>query len=159
MAKDFSKFTIIRDTREQNGLEFDSDDYCTGVIDKKLDTGDYSLLGMESRFVLERKATPAEIAHNVLEDRFIRELERLSSFESAHIIIQAELVDILRYPFGSNSGVPVSKQSRIKMRGKFILKKLIEFQQKFKIHIWFAGMNAEDLAMSLFKQAWFNRGK
>ena len=161
MAKEFRKFTIIRDTREQNGLDWDLNIYgehCDGIFDTKLDTGDYSILGLEQTFVIERKATVAEIAKNVIEDRFVRELQRLAEFKSAHIILQAELNDVLKYPYGANSGIPKNRQREIKMSGKFILKKIIEYQKKYGVHIWFAGFSgAEELAMALFKQAFYGK--
>jgi len=40
-------FTVIKDTREQDGYFFSEFNTCAGMIDQKLDTGDYSILGME----------------------------------------------------------------------------------------------------------------
>ena len=40
-------FTVIKDTREQEGYHFSKYNKCAGMVERKLDTGDYSLEGME----------------------------------------------------------------------------------------------------------------
>ena len=48
-------FKIIKDTREQEGYTFQpsSSRYhkCEGMVVRKLDTGDYSLEGLEDKFI------------------------------------------------------------------------------------------------------------
>ena len=39
----YDKYEIIRDTREQQGWDFESYDKCKGIIRQKLDTGDYTV--------------------------------------------------------------------------------------------------------------------
>ena len=57
MAKS-KAFTIIKDTREQEGYTFEpsSSRYhtCNGMVLEKLDTGDYSLKGLEDKICIER---------------------------------------------------------------------------------------------------------
>jgi len=53
-----SDFTIIVDTREQTPWTFDN--YV--VASQKLDTGDYSIQGLEHIFTIERKKSVSEIA-------------------------------------------------------------------------------------------------
>ena len=52
-----------------------------GLLDffskKKLNTGDYSIEGMESIFTIERKMSVSEIANNITENRFKDVLDRL----------------------------------------------------------------------------------
>ena len=38
-------FTVIKDTREQEGYYFSKFNTCAGMIDQKLDTGDYTIQG------------------------------------------------------------------------------------------------------------------
>ena len=58
-------FTVIKDTREQDGWTFERFDTryhtCTGMVLQKLETGDYSLKGMENIFCVERKGSVAEL--------------------------------------------------------------------------------------------------
>ena len=42
-------FTVIRDTREQEGYYFSEYGACAGMIEQKLDTGDYAIAGMEDK--------------------------------------------------------------------------------------------------------------
>ena len=68
MAKS-KPFTIIKDTREQDGYTFESSSSryhtCNGMISRKLDTGDYSIEGLEDKLCIERKASVVEFANNV----------------------------------------------------------------------------------------------
>ena len=72
-------FKIIIDTREQLPWEFGF--HTTSR--KKLDTGDYSIQGMESIFTIERKMSVSEIATNITENRFKDVLNRLSQIPHA----------------------------------------------------------------------------
>ena len=75
-------FKIIKDTREQEGYTFEpsSSRYhkCEGMVVRKLDTGDYSLEGLEDKVCIERKASVVEFANNIGHDavRFAKEIER-----------------------------------------------------------------------------------
>ena len=68
------KFLIIRDTREKPefGFFYEEDEYCAGTVKAKLDYGDYSIEGLQSRIAIERKESVSEIANNFTEDRFWR---------------------------------------------------------------------------------------
>ena len=76
-------FTVIKDTREQDGWTFERFDTryhtCTGMVLQKLETGDYSLKGMENIFCIERKGSVAELAQNLGKDkyRFFAEIEKI----------------------------------------------------------------------------------
>jgi len=68
MSQSIQKFTPIIDTREQIPLIFDKK-YCNDPIKKKLDTGDYSIVGLEEIFCIERKKSIEEIAGNIFQKR------------------------------------------------------------------------------------------
>ena len=57
-------YTVIRDTREREGYHFSKFDKCLGMVVRKLDTGDYSLVGLEDKICIERKGCVEEIAIN-----------------------------------------------------------------------------------------------
>lgn len=84
-------FTIIIDTREQKPFLFRGVD--TEI--KKLDTGDYSVSGLEDRICVERK-TINDFVGTVTRgwSRFERELERMSKMESTCIVVEGSLEDI-----------------------------------------------------------------
>ena len=100
MAK--NKFIVIRDTREKDGWYFKESDYCEGMVNQKLDTGDYSIQGLEDVLCIERKASVAEIANNIVDDRFTRELDRMSEFKYKFLILEFGVEDILSFPVGSD---------------------------------------------------------
>ena len=49
-------YTVIKDTREQNGWSFSQYDKCAGMEIGTLHTGDYTLRGFEDVICIERKA-------------------------------------------------------------------------------------------------------
>jgi ERCC4-type nuclease len=90
--------TIAIDTREQ--LEYS---FSIPSIRKKLDAGDYSLVGFENRIAVERK-TLDDFVNTVIKqrERFYRELKKLSKMESSCVVVESNLRDILdaRYKAG-----------------------------------------------------------
>ena len=68
MAK-IRPFKIIKDTREKQGYTFAASrtkyHVCKGMVNRKLDTGDYSIEGLEDKVCIERKASVVELANNV----------------------------------------------------------------------------------------------
>lgn len=84
---------IITDTREQKAYKFPES------TERALDTGDYSLEGLEDRVAVERKTRNDLLGCIGQErERFERELERLSSFDLAVIMVEANFRDMLNLP-------------------------------------------------------------
>ena len=146
------KYTVIRDTREHRdkGWTFTGSTRCAGTETTKLDTGDYSIKGMEELFCIERKGSVSEFARNITENRFEKELQRLESFKYPFIILEFEMSDIIDYP--KNSGIPYKKRTQLKFRGPFILKRLIELQMNYKTKILICGDRGREVASSIFKR-------
>jgi ERCC4-type nuclease len=136
-------FTVIKDTREQDGYTFlkekTSGFECLGMINKKLDTGDYSLLGFEDKICIERKASVPELATNLGKDkfRFLEEIKRMKCFPHKFIILEFSLEDVLNFPNGS--GIPEEHIDSIKVSNKYMLKMLMELQLYDNIHVLFCG--------------------
>jgi hypothetical protein len=144
------KFEVIRDTREKDGWWFDEDNYCAGTIVSKLDTGDYSIKGLEKVFVVERKKNLAEFAQNITQDRFERELERLDEFEYPFLVINCTLQNITEFP--ANSGLPFYLMKKTRIKPAFIWSKFIEYQVNHKVKIILAGNQGEAITKSLFRK-------
>jgi len=139
-----SKFTIVCDTREQLPIVWRESQAVAGTLRKKLDVGDYSILGMEDVLAIERKGTCQEFAHNILEDRFYRELERLNLYKYAFLILEFSMDEMEAYPFKTK--LPKSVVRKIRVRGKFLLKKLVEIECKYpNIQVIFSEYGAKDL--------------
>lgn len=85
-------FTIVVDTREQEPYEFPCN-----TISHKLEAGDYSVEGFESRIVVERKSLQDFVSTVVHQrDRFVRELVRLSAHHHACVVVEADMTFLLR---------------------------------------------------------------
>lgn len=152
---DFSNFHIIVDTREQHPWIFDRMDKSIA----KLNTGDYSLRGLENIFCIERKGNISEFANNITEKRFKDVLERLSQIKYSFILLEFDLEDVLKYPIGSS--VPKYMWNKIKISPKFILKHIIELQTLHNIHVVFCGnaTNAEKMAISIMRKIYEYHGQ
>lgn len=151
------RYTVVRDTREQIGWTFPASPYCAGTILKALKTGDYSLVGLENVFVVERKKSVAEFAKNMLEARFEREMQRLEGFPHAFIVCEFTMDDIQRWPLGS--GLPPKVAQRMRITKYFIMKRLMDFHVQYKVKFIFAGIHGEAVMSSLFKRISETYGK
>lgn len=127
-------FTIIIDTREQAPYQF-AGHKCqrasgspiipllVTTTTHKLDTGDYSIEGMEDRVCVERKSLDDALGtFTTGRDRFERELERMEEFEAAAVVLEFEWNALLR--LGANDGRNVN--------GRSIDGSLIAWSQRFK---------------------------
>ena len=144
------KYTVIRDTREQEGWSFSTSASCEGTVSEKLDTGDYSLHGYEDVFTIERKGCISEFAKNVVQDRLERELERMNSIKHAYIILEFNMEDLINYP--QSLRLNYHQKKKIKLRGSFILKRMLEISLKYKPRILFCGEHGQQVADSIFKR-------
>jgi len=143
-----NEFTIIIDTREQKPWEFSNH----AIANHKLDTGDYSIQGLESILAIERKRNISEFANNITESRFVDVIERLSQFKYAFILFEFDMKDVINYPIGSN--IPKKLWNRIRISPAFIIKHIVDLQVEHNIKIIFCGnsANAEKIALSLMRK-------
>lgn len=141
-------FTIIVDTREQIPWEFG----LHTTSKRKLDTGDYSIEGLEHIFAIERKKSVSEIANNITEDRFKDVLNRMQSLKYKFMLFEFDLEDVYNYPIGSD--IPKKLWDKLRISSKYILKYLSSIQVEYNIHIIYCGCseNAEKMAVSLMKR-------
>jgi ERCC4-type nuclease len=125
-------FDVIIDTREQQPWQFTSSQI-NNIEHTKLDTGDYSIKGLEHLLCIERKKSVAELAGNITADRFKNELLRMSTFKYKFLLLEFDYGDIDMYP--ENSGLPKYAMSKVRVKGPFIMKFLSEIQVKYGIHV------------------------
>lgn len=92
---------IIIDTREQTPWTFDPS---VSVIRKALPAGDYSLVGLEDCVAIERKSL-GDFVNTVIHDwiRFRKELNRLSGYDLAIVVVEAEMEDIYYHRYHSEA--------------------------------------------------------
>jgi hypothetical protein len=151
-------YTVIKDSREQDGFTFEAFKgrytSCNGMVVRKLETGDYSIEGLEDKLCIERKGRLSELAINLGKDkyRFMSEIERMKKFPFKFLVLEFSLQDLLDFPNGSD--IPEDKWSTIKVTNKYMLKMLVEFQMYDNIHVLFAEnrKNAKLLVNSILKR-------
>jgi ERCC4-type nuclease len=151
-------YTVIKDSREQDGYTFERFNgryhQCDGMVVRKLDTGDYSLEGLEDKVCIERKARVSELAINLGKDkrRFMDEIERMKVFPFKFLILEFTLEDVMDFP--ERSDIPEEKWNSIVITNKYMLKMLIEFQMYDDIHVIFCGnrKNAKLVVSSILKR-------
>ncbi len=145
MTKEKKTFTVIQDTREKKPWTFKAAGSVRDVKVTKLDTGDYSIQGMEEEFMVERKASVDELFMNlgVQWKRFEREMERAKPYKYKYLVIEATMRDIYR---GSRYS---------KMTGRFIMARLVHIQIQYGIQVIFAGsgMHVPGFIIQLMKAA------
>lgn len=125
------ELVIAIDSREQRAYPFE------GAVVKKLETGDYSLLGLEHEISVERK-TKSD-AYNSLgggRARFLRELQRMRSFRYAAIVVESSPEDMLVPPGFSQ------------MRPVAVIRSLIAWSVRFDVHVFFAGGRIHGFAIT-----------
>ena len=144
-------FTIIVDTREQQPWSFDN--YSKANI--KLDTGDYSIEGLESVLAIERKKSINEIANNIIESRFKDVIDRLSKIKYSYILLEFDLENVLSYPIGSS--LPKHMWNKVKISPSFIMKHILEWQMFYNIKVVFCGCptNAEKMAEYIMNKVYY----
>lgn len=149
-------YHVIKDTREQQGYFFGVYESCLGTIDEKLDTGDYTIKGLEDKICIERKASVEELAINLGQKKhaFLNEIERMKGHEHKFLILEFSLDEMLDFP--NKSRIPQSQKDKytVKISGKYMLKMLNEFQLYNGVHVLFCGSkyNAFKLVSSLLKR-------
>jgi ERCC4-type nuclease len=96
------RVTFIVDTREQEPLSFEPES--VAVIRRALPAGDYSIEGQEDSVAVERKSL-ADFVSTVIRgrERFHKELKRLADYESACIVVEADLADIIEGKYVSGA--------------------------------------------------------
>lgn len=144
---------IVVDSREQMPWDFSFFDYET--IEKKLDTGDYSIDGTDKLIAIERKRSSGEIAVNLglKKKAFDAEMERMSDFRFKYLVFEFSINDLLAFP--RQSGIPQNLLSKIKMNAKYMIKCLEEYQNKYDIEVLYCNNRDEacETALSLLQEA------
>ena len=84
------------------------------TISRRLKTGDYSILGYEDKITIERK-NPADCIASITQHRkrFIRLLERMSTFRWSAILVECEWADLLRLCAATTRVSPISLDGSI----------------------------------------------
>jgi len=90
------KPVVVIDTREQAPFTFAAtSNWIGGTVSRKLDVGDYSIVGMERLLRLERKSL-TDLITTLMQwrKRFFRECEALARFGHSALIVEATYEDV-----------------------------------------------------------------
>lgn len=143
---------IIQDTREQEPWDFSF--YGVDTVVRKLDTGDYSVEGLEDILCIERKKSTGEIAINLGSKNatFVKELERMRSFKAKYLIFEFSIQTLLSFP--ALSGIPKSGLSKIRMNAGYIVKLLQKYEEEYNIEIIYCNSKAQanEVAYDIMKE-------
>ncbi len=121
---------VIADTREQQPWTFEGQGIQT--LRQKLDTGDYSLPGLEHRVCIERKSLN-DWTGTVMKSRgrFYRELERMRAFQFRCVIIEAGVREVMAGKYTSE------------VRPSSVLGFIAEITVAQSVPVYLAGTRAE----------------
>jgi len=138
-----AEFIIAVDSREQEPWGFS-----VPVVRKKLDAGDYSVVGLEAHVAVERKSVQDFLGTVIRgRDRFRQELLRLQGYELACVVVEGNFRDLLdgRYVGGAHPhavvgsalsiivdyGIPVYFCSDRQASCRFVEELLTRFHRRF----------------------------
>lgn len=96
ITRQIPKPIVIVDTREQTPFEFHRfRNWILGEKCEKLDHGDYSIEGMESLLIIERK-TLSDLVTTVMQyrNRFIRQCEKMAEYRWKALFVEATYEEI-----------------------------------------------------------------
>ena len=136
---------LVKDTREP---EFAWDAYFTApVINKKLDTGDYSLKGFESYIGIERKTLDDLIGCLTKgRERFERELKRSKKLDYFAVIVEAGFTQLVLGDY------------RSRLNPKSAIESISAWEIRYGTHFLFAGnremaaLKAESLLLKFYRE-------
>ena len=120
-------FTIVIDTREQQPYTFqNTKPEPPETIKRGLITGDYSIQDLEDTICVERKSM-IDLFGSVGSGRkrFEREMQRMSKYDYAALVIESDL-----------SRIFVNPPIRSKMNPKAVFRTLISWSIKYSVHVW-----------------------
>ncbi len=146
--------TLIIDTRERAPFTFANLPSEPGT----LDTGDYSVRGLEHLVAVERKSVDDLLACVGRErDRFKRELQRLRAYRFRLLIVEASAADLEQgaYPQGehplnpsraasaSSGGSGARPRWRSKLTAAHVLGSLAAWTCQYSLPVWLGGTHDE----------------
>jgi len=153
--KALPRITVIRDDREKDGHgwlwgdEPKKPGRCKilGTTIQRMKTGDYTLQGLEDKFVIERKAGFHELLGNIgtklLRERFTRELVRMAEIPHAFLIVETHIHnDLVRLGITHQLNGPPSSAA---------LGFLLEAACDYGVQVIFAGDQGKYVAQKLFE--------
>jgi len=126
---------LLIDTREQSPFQFPGYD-CT-IVFGTVTTGDYSLVGMDSRCAVERKSLDDLLGclTGAGRERFERELQRAKGLDAFAVVVEASMQDMAEHKY------------RSKMLPHAALQSVLAFTMRYRTpFIWAGSRNGAEYA-------------
>ena len=144
-------FRVCIDTQEKKPWTFSSS-IIEGIDFVHLKTGDYTIAGLENILCIGRKRSVTELAQNIHEERFFKELERMQAIPYRYILLESSLQHVIDYPMKED--LPPDVMNQIKIRGPYVLKCLNRIQVKYGVNIIYCETpyNAQWIATNIMKE-------
>lgn len=127
-------FVIVADTREQKPYQFldiksNKDEgnktYIVKIEKESLPVGDYTIKGLESKIIIERKSK-ADLFQSILKrDNFISRLKKMEKFEYAAVVVEADLEEISMRP-----------PEHTKLTGLSVTRTIFSWDQQYRVKWW-----------------------
>lgn len=133
---------VTCDTREKTGAYIYAD---VPMVVAKLDAGDLSVIGAETRIAIDRKQLGDFIGCVTWEkDRFGRMLEKLSKYELGAIVVEASFEDVRQRRYRANVAPSV------------VIGAAASIVTRYGIPVYFAGNreSSADFTLRLLKSFW-----
>lgn len=150
---------ILSDSSEKMPWDFSFYHQCEAQEEANLNTGDYTIKGMEHLLVIERKRNAGEISINLGQKwkPFLKEFQRMAEFPHKYLICEFPFEDLLNFPV--NSGIPKYLWSKIRVTGKFLASRLTKTCEEYGVELIFAANReeAQSIAMNIFKEVYANK--
>ena len=130
---------VVIDTRERRPYRFE------GAVVRTLQTGDYSVVGLEDSVAIERKSkADAYVSLGRDRARFRRVAERLANLTFGAIVVEATVLDFVCPP-------PFSR-----LNPRVALNSLLSWSVQFRLPVFFAGdrRHGRALTYQLLLKSW-----
>lgn len=136
--------TVVIDSAEHMGYTFKRfTNWFSGTVRRRLPTGDYTLLGLETEVAVERKTLP-DLVNSVIQERrdFIKKCERLAFFKKKCVVIEGTL-GMLKTPYAESQAHPNA-----------VLGSIVAVQERWNIPVYFLDtfLLAEEFVASMLSK-------
>lgn len=132
---------VLYDSREKE--PWDLSFYNIEMQRQKVDTGDYTIQGMEDILSIERKKSTGELAVNLgfKWPQFEKELNRMLDIKHCFLICEFEITNISKFPV--SSGIPERDWAKLRMNANYMQKKLFGECEKRGIELIFCSTKSD----------------
>jgi hypothetical protein len=159
VVEPYLPFRMVRDSNEQEGTGWkfaasrkSDPQLCSGTVIAPLETGDYTIEGLEHVLRVERKGSVEDLVSSMCDGRMKGQLSRLSKFKYAYVVIEARFDDLVNWHFSATAmrkagfkvGLPTPDAA---------VSAFMKFHFAYpSVHMFFVGKGGRDFIRSLFKR-------